>query len=46
MLQAAPASLVQTDVKQILYHTADLLLNFCKTIRPSSEIKVEFLLER
>lgn len=46
VLQAAPASLVKTDAKQIQYHTADLLLNFHKTIRPTSELKVEFLLER
>lgn len=46
VLQAAPACLVATDAGQIQYHTADLLLNFCKTMRPTGELKVDFLLER
>lgn len=46
VLQAAPACLVATDAGQIQYHTADLLLNFCKTMRPTGGLKVDFLLER
>lgn len=45
VLQAAPASQLKTDAERIQYHTTDLLLNFHKTIRPTSELKGEFLLE-
>lgn len=45
VLQAALASVVNRGGEGIQYHTADLLLNFHKTIRPTTELKVE-LLER